>query len=216
MRILAIAFCLIAASASAQTVEVGGRFGVGCGGTEDSLCSGPSPLVGVHVSVWAGDSIEIGAQFARLDREDLAFRAADGPVDITVTDRKRDFVSFLFVYHFLNDRPLRPMVGLGSGWFSDASRTSCQPAGCQVILRSGPLLGQYRTWDVDAIFVVGLSGDLGSAGCGAAAGNRTVSAMTGTARSSSLSAPGIGSDGDRDLVAPTARLQCQPPFEEHQ
>ena len=44
---------------------------------------------------------------------------------------------------------------------SDASRTSCQPAGCQAVLRSGPLLGQYRTWDVDAIFVVGLSGAVG-------------------------------------------------------
>jgi hypothetical protein len=161
VRILAIALCLVAADASAQTVELGGRFGVGCGGTEDSLCSGASPLVGVNASLWAGDSVELGAQFARLNREDLAFRAGVVPVDITVTDRKRDFVSLLFVYHFLKGRPLRPMLGLGSGWYSDASRTSCQPEGCRVILRSGPLLGQYRTWDLDAIFVVGLSGDVG-------------------------------------------------------
>ena len=161
MRVLVIPFCLVAASASAQTVELGGRFGVGCAGSENSLCSGASPLFGVHASVWAGDSVELNAQFARLNRDDLAFRAFDVPVDMTVTNRERDFVSFLFVYHFMKNRSVRPMLGLGSGWYSDASRTSCQPAGCQAILRAGPLLGQYRTWDLDAIFVVGLSGDVG-------------------------------------------------------
>ena len=163
MRVLAIIFCLLAGAgvASAQTVEVGGRIGIGCVGSEDSLCTDASPLFGAHASVWATDSVELTAQFARVPREDLAFRAFDVPVDITVTGRKRDFVSFLFVYHFMKDRPVRPMLGLGSGWYSDASNTACQPAGCQTILRGGPLLGQYRTWDVDAIFVVGLSGDVG-------------------------------------------------------
>ena len=163
MRVRVILFCLVAAaaSASAQTVELGGRLGVGCAGSEDSLCSGASTIFGVHASAWARDRIELSAQFARINREALAFRAFDVPVDITVTDRKRDFVSFLFAYHFMKDRSVRPMLGLGSGWYSNASRTSCQPAGCQTILRSGPLLGQYRTWDVDAIFVVGLSGDVG-------------------------------------------------------
>jgi hypothetical protein len=161
MRVLVIPFCLVAASAFGQTVEVGGRFGAGCAGSEDSLCSGAAPLLGVQAGVWAGDSVELGAQFARIAREDLAFRAVDVPVDITVTDRKRDFVSFLFLYHFTKNRSVRPMLGLGSGWYSDASNTSCQPAGCRAILRSGPLLGQYRTWHVDAIFVVGLSGEIG-------------------------------------------------------
>src|SRR5688572_8168881 len=160
MRALVVLFCLVAFSASAQTVELGGRIGVGCTGTEDSLCTGTSPLVGVHASVWTGDSLELSAQYAHINREDLASRAFDVPVDITVTDRKRDFVSFLFVYHFMKDRAVRPMLGVGSGWYSEASRTSCQPAGCQTVLRSGPVLGQYRTWDVDAIFVMGLSGDV--------------------------------------------------------
>ena len=165
MRVLVILLCLVAGGAarvSAQTVELGGRLGTGCVGSEDSLCSGASPLFGLQASLWAGDSVELSVQFARINREALAFRAFDVPVDITVTDRKRDFVSLLFVYHFMKDRSVRPMLGLGSGWYSDASRTSCQPAGCQAILRSGPLLGQYRTWDVDAIFVVGLSGDVGN------------------------------------------------------
>lgn len=98
MRVFVISFCLVAASASAQTVEFGGRFGGGCAGSEDSLCSGGSPIFGAHASIWAGGSVELSAQFARMNREDLAFRAFDVPVDITVTDRKRDFVSFLFVY----------------------------------------------------------------------------------------------------------------------
>lgn len=163
VRILVSACCFVAvaAGASAQTVELGARLAAACAGTEDNLCSGISPLVGLQASLWPGGGVELTAQVARMAREDLAFRAFDVPVDITVTDRKRDFVSLLFVYHFMRNRPVRPMLGLGSGWYSDASRTSCQPAGCQTILRSGPLLGQYRTWDVDAIFVVGLSGDVG-------------------------------------------------------
>ena len=162
--LLPLPFYLVVAAAttSAQTVELGGRTGVGCAGSEDSLCSGVSPLVGVHASVWAGDSVELTGEFTRVNREELAFRAFDVPVDITVTDRKRDFVSVLFVYHFMKGRLVRPMLGLGSGWYSDASHTACEPAGCQAILRSGPLLGQYRTWDVDAIFVVGLSGEIGT------------------------------------------------------
>jgi hypothetical protein len=160
MRALVVFLCLAAASASAQTVELGGRFGVGCAGTEDSLCTGASPLFGVNASVWTGASLELSAQYARISREDLAFRAFDDPVDITVKDRKRDFVSFFFVYHFMKNRAVRPMLGLGSGWYSEASRSSCQPAGCQTVLRFGPVLGQYRTWDVDAIFVMGLSGNV--------------------------------------------------------
>jgi hypothetical protein len=53
------------------------------------------------------------------------------------------------------------MLGIGSGWYSDAERVACQPAGCSIHLRGGPLLGQYRDWNVDAVFVVGLSSAIG-------------------------------------------------------
>jgi hypothetical protein len=146
--------------ATAQTVEVGGRVAAGCVGSEGSICGGgTSPLAGGHVSLWFTDRYEINASAAHLGRDSFAFHATSDPVpiDIEVTDRSRDLISFLFVYHFMSDRRVRPMLGIGSGWYSDAERVTCQPAGCSTQLRGGPRLGQYREWDVDAVFVVGLS-----------------------------------------------------------
>jgi hypothetical protein len=160
MRILVFVCCVFvgAGVASAQTVEVGGRLGTGCTGSEDSLCSGGmSPLFGAHASLWAADKFELTAVVSRLNLPSEQFRAFDAPIDVTISDRSRDFVSFLFVYHFMKGSRVRPMLGLGSGWYSEAQRVDCQPAGCHTQLRGGPLLGQYRTWDVDAVFVVGLS-----------------------------------------------------------
>jgi hypothetical protein len=154
--------CLLggAAPASAQQVEVGGRVGAGCIGSDGSLCGGgTSALFGAHAGFWFADRFEINVSGAHLGRESFTVHAADEPfpIDVAFTDRSRDFVSFVFVYHFMKDGPVRPMIGLGSGWYSDAERVACEPAGCAPHLRLGPRLGQYREWDLDAIFLVGLS-----------------------------------------------------------
>ena len=158
--------CLFASAgpAAAQTIEVGGRVGAGCVGNDGSVCGGgTSPLAGAHASLWLDDRYEISASAAHLGRESIAYRATSDPfpIDIEVTDRSRDFISLLFVYHFMKHRPVRPMLGVGSGWYSDAERVACQPAGCSIHLRGGPLLGQYRDWNIDAVFVVGLSSAIG-------------------------------------------------------
>lgn len=165
---LSFVWCLLASQVpvKAQTVEVGGRVGIGCAGSEDSLCGGTSPLVGGHASLWLDKRYEFNVSAAHFGRESYAFRATTDPfpIDIDVTDRSRDLVSVLFVYHFMKDRPVRPMLGIGSGWYSDAQRVDCQPAGCEdvwVRLHGGPPLGRHREWNVDAVFVVGLSGFIG-------------------------------------------------------
>lgn len=163
MRIALILCSLlcVAGGAAAQTVEVGGRVGTGCKGSEDSLCSGGTGvLFGGHVSWWANERVELSSALTRVTLPTTEFRFNE--IEVFTTDRKRDFVSLLFIYHFLEGRPVRPMLGIGSGWYADASRTGCRPAGCETVLRNpgGPLLGQYRAWDIDAVFVVGLSGML--------------------------------------------------------
>ena len=165
MRILVMACSLLAlgSAAVAQTLEVGGRVAAGCVGSDGSICDdGTHPLLGAHASLWVTDGVELSAGFSRLFLPDQRFAAFDAPaIEIERTDRKRDLLSFLLVYHFMRDSPVRPMLGLGSGWFSDAQRTACRPAGCETQLRPGPDLGQFRTWDVDVLFVVGLSGEVG-------------------------------------------------------
>lgn len=160
MRIGAMALCVLlsAGAANAQTLEVGGTVAAGCLGNDGSMCGGgTSPLFGGHASVWAANRFELSGRVARVGWEDYTY-TLDGPFDIDVTNRSRSFVSFLFVYHFMEGRAVRPMVGLGSGWYSDSQRVACRPAGCQTRLRFGPLLGSYREWDTDITFVVGLSG----------------------------------------------------------
>jgi hypothetical protein len=159
MRIAALTLCVLltAGAATAQKLEIGGTVAAGCIGSEDSLCGrGTLPSVGAHASVWAGNRIELSGRVARLGIEDFSYRLP--PFEIDVTNQSRSFVSLLFVYHFMEGSPVRPMLGLGSGWYYDRSRVACRPAGCQTQLRFGPLLGDYRVWDVDAIFVVGVSG----------------------------------------------------------
>ena len=163
MRIflLSLGFALCGAAASAQSLEVGGRLGIGCTGSEDSVCSGAkAPIVGAHAGIWLGHSVEFNASYTHLGLDEIRFR--EGSIDYAITGRERDFISLLFVYHFMKDRPIRPMIGIGSGWYSQAERITCEPEGCNRVQRiGGPLLGQYREWDVDAVFVVGLSGRVG-------------------------------------------------------
>src|SRR5687767_1083232 len=134
MRLLALVIGFVAAAcvADAQTFELGGRIAAGCGGSDGSMCGGgTSPLVGAHASLWADDRIELSASVARVNRSSFDFEGEhlgmDNPVDYSVTDRSRDFISLMFVYHFLKGQPVRPMLGIGSGWYADAQRVTCQP-----------------------------------------------------------------------------------------
>ena len=163
MRILAILVGLLAfvGRAEAQMLEIGARIAAGCAGSDGSMCGGgTSPLLGAHASLWAGEHIEVSAAAAHVNRSPFEIRYDEPEIDISVTDRTRDFISLLFVYHFLKERPLRPMLGFGSGWYSDARHVTCRPSGCESLphIPGAPELGRSRRWDADAVFVVGLSG----------------------------------------------------------
>lgn len=170
MRIagLTLLVLLSAGAAMAQKLEVGGTVAAGCLGSDGSICGGgTSPLVGAHASVWAANRVELTARVARAGREDYSLPLS-GQRELVVTNRSRSFVSFVFVYHFMEGRPVRPMFGLGSGWYSDARHVACRPASCEppppstvaggVVVSAVPDLGAFRDWDTDIIVVLGLSG----------------------------------------------------------
>lgn len=152
---------VMTANATSQTLEAGGTVGAACIGNDGVFCDPAESrqlLFGGHVSLWLAERMELSMRVARLDRRPLRYRATQDPaVEVTIDDRSREFVSFLFIYHFLHDRPVRPSVGLGSGWFADAARVSCQPVGCEQLLPS-QRFGKDRIWRVDAIWQIGLSG----------------------------------------------------------
>jgi hypothetical protein len=173
MRIAALTLCVLlsAGSATAQKLELGGTIAAGCKGSDGSICGGgTSPLVGAHASVWAANRFELTARVARVGWDDYSLRLS-GQRELVVTNRSRSFVSFLFVYHFMQGRPVRPMFGLGSGWYSDARHVACRPTSCEapppsvgpaggVVVSGPPDLGAFRDRDTDIIFVLGLSGDV--------------------------------------------------------
>ena len=160
MRILAVVVCVIsgASLAQAQTLELGGRLAAACAGSDGSGCGGgKTRLVGLHTSVWADDRFELSASVARSRRKPYEVLADNKGSVLMVSDRSREFVSLLFVYHFQKGRPVRPMLGFGSGWFGEARTVACRPATCEPLPKGYPPLGRARDWQPDIVFVVGLS-----------------------------------------------------------
>ena len=160
MRIMVLAAALSLASSlcAAQVVEIGGTVSAGCVGSDGSGCGGGThPMVSGHAAWWATDRIELTLRVSRHPLPDYDFETVyPTPVRGRVTRRAHDFVSVLFTRHFGRANAVRPMVGLGSGWYGRAQRLTCEP-GC-----SGgaglPTAGDHREWMVDAIVLAGLSG----------------------------------------------------------
>ena len=156
----------MAARGSAQSIEVGGSVAVACVGSEGSLCAPDRHvLVGAHTSWWVDEGIELGVRLARTTLPSYRYSLSPEvhipltqPVDVAVSDRSREFVSLFFVYHFLRGSLVRPMLGLGAGWYRDAARFTCQPIGCDS-LAPGLIAssGDDRNWQIDVTFLVGLS-----------------------------------------------------------
>jgi hypothetical protein len=154
--------CLILASttaAAAQNWEVGGSMAVACIGSDGSICdNNAGPLVGAHVSRWFDDRIEIAGRWSRVGVPSFDGRTVY-PVETrySVTDRSREFVSALFIYHFLHEARIRPMVGGGTGLYGQAQRVTCEPFRCSDVPGLPPE-GPHREWMEDIIVVAGLSG----------------------------------------------------------
>jgi hypothetical protein len=166
MRIIPFAFIGLLLSVDvvrAQPWEAGMTVAAACKGSDGSLCDsaeGRQPLVGGYVSWLPSDRFELGAQVARFGLSPYHVGPRVPPLDFEVTDRSRLFVSFLATYRFLPGRPVQPMVGIGSGWFREAATVTCQPAGCESVVPPGLTYGDRADWLVDAIIVLGVSGDL--------------------------------------------------------
>jgi hypothetical protein len=169
MRTVVLILCtsLVALhEAGAQTVEVGGTISAACAGSDGSICDdfeGYHPLLGAHASWWATDRIELAARVAHMGQRPLRIGGFEASgVSWLVTDRRREFVSFLFTYHFMPRRRVRPMLGLGSGWYTSTETISCETPGCEALLPSSVTTGEHREWLVDAILIIGLSGEVRS------------------------------------------------------
>lgn len=119
---------------------------------------GTHPLPGAHVSWWVTEGVELSGRVGRVGRPPRQ-SAVSYPVEATVAfaDRSKEFVSAVFVYHFLRDLGVRPMVGIGAGVFSDAQRVTCHPVACGDI-PGRPPGGFSRRWRPDVILALGLSG----------------------------------------------------------
>jgi hypothetical protein len=146
--------------AAAQALGIGGSVAAGCLGSDGSVCgSGTHPLLGAYVAWWPADWTELDLRVSFIGLPSYSFQT-EFPVKVrgTVADRSRTFVSAMFIHHFLPDRPVRPMLGFGSGGFARSARVACEPRcdGTLGLPREGP----SRTWMTDAILIAGLSGTI--------------------------------------------------------
>jgi len=164
VRSVILALCCLAGAsiAAAQDVEVGGSVAAACLGSDGSACgSGTHALLGAHVSWWIDDRVEVSGRVARVARPDHHFtQSFPSALEVSITDRSRDFLSAAVIYHFRRGGRVRPMLGAGSGAFAHVERVACQPLACE--LSPGlPPSGAQRRWRPDVIVVAGLSGTAG-------------------------------------------------------
>jgi hypothetical protein len=150
---------LMPAIVAAQGMEIGGSVAAGCLGSDGSVCgSGNYPLFGAHIAWLPTDSIELAMRVAHVGLPAYTFQT-EFPVKVqgTVADRSRVFVSAIFIYHFLPDQSVQPILGFGVGGFARNERIVCEPTRCDGI-PGLPREGPSRTWMRDIIFVAGFSG----------------------------------------------------------
>lgn len=161
--VLVVSICLGPTAAAAQGVEVGGTLASACLGSDGSACgSGWQPSVAVHTSWWVTDSIEVSFRASRVPLESFGISTTfPTPVSAIVTERSRQFLSGIFLYHFRRGHAVRPMLGVGSGGFARAQHVRCETPACGNV-PGFPPEGMTRDWITDVIMVVGLSGPIGN------------------------------------------------------
>lgn len=150
----------LATPAAAQVVEAGTSLSAACLGSDGSVCgNGTHPMLALHASWWAGDQVELMARVGRTRLPSRHFtQPFPLPLDVSITDRSRDFVSAMLLYHFRRGATnVRPMIGLGSGAFARAERVACSPSACETSAGL-PQSGMHRHWRPDVIVAAGLSG----------------------------------------------------------
>jgi hypothetical protein len=146
--------------ARAQSYEAGGSLAVSCRGSEDSICEDESlATTGLYGSVWFADRVEIGLRAAWMKFGDVegALPFGGNPT-IATRDGSRRVTQLEAVWHFSRGRRIRPMFGIGMGWYSDRDVVSCEPPGCESYVRSiGIDVGERREVERDGSIMVGVS-----------------------------------------------------------
>jgi hypothetical protein len=146
--------------ARAQSYEAGGSLAVSCRGSEGSFCQDESlATTGLYGSVWFADRVEVAASTAWMRFGDiegaLPFEMSG---TFAIRDASRRVTQVETVWHFSRGRRVRPMLGIGIGWYSDRDVVSCEPPGCESLLRStGFEPGERHDAEHDRSIMVGIS-----------------------------------------------------------
>lgn len=162
MRTIPLVLIILVAAVptAAQVVEVGTSISAACLGSDGSACgNGTHPMLAVHASWWAAEHIELTARVGRTRLPSRQFAQPFPPgLDVSITDRSRDFVSGMLFYHFRRGKTdVRPMIGVGSGAFAHVDRVACSPVACETSPGLPPD-GMNRHWRPDVIIAGGFSG----------------------------------------------------------
>jgi hypothetical protein len=161
--VIAACFSIVATTATAQVVELGGSVASACLGSDGSLCgNGHRAALAAHFSLWPSDSSELTVRVGRVPLQSIGFNTTfPTPISVAITDRSQGYVSGIFSYHFRRGRSVRPMVGFGWGGIASSEHVRCEPAICAETPGLQPE-GDNRTWMHDVIWLAGLSGPIGA------------------------------------------------------
>ena len=157
------AFIVAPALSHAQSVELGATIAAACVGSDGSMCDdaeGTRPLLMGQARWWASERFDLGVSIGRLSLRSKQVLLLPDDVALDVRDRSRLFISVVGTYYFLPRSRVRPMLGLGTGTYSDSQTVTCDPFRCDPLMLSE----QYRDsrrWRVDVILMAGLSGRAG-------------------------------------------------------
>lgn len=154
---------LVPSLSHGQSFELGATIAAACVGSDGSLCDdseGTRPLLMGQARWWGSERFDLGLSIGRLGLRSKQLMLTPGDAVVDVTDRSRLFISVVGTYYFLPRSAVQPMLGIGSGTYSDSHTVECDPTPCD---RSS-LPEQYRDsrrWRPDVILMAGLSGRAG-------------------------------------------------------
>ncbi len=149
-----------ASAARAQTLEAGVSIATSCKGSDGSFCNDTHSnlrTLGPYASVWFNDFIEVTGRVVWLDQPDINGSVMfPAPATFSIVERHRTLAQGEIVWHFLREKRVRLMFGLGAGRYWDREDVSCAPAGCEAGI-AGLTVGRNRESHVDRSILVGLS-----------------------------------------------------------
>ena len=148
---IVVALGSLARPAAAQVFELGGGLSRGCIGDSSGFCGDDTGAMwALHGGVWVSPGWQISLRVATLPLPDATYsttqderfdRAADPAVraaariDITTRERSRQLAGAEAIYHFAGPRRFGAVLGVGIGEVKTRSTLSCEPAGCEDVMR---------------------------------------------------------------------------------